>query len=221
VTDNLTITLRDRGQPWTLSEFEYKELVYAIVDQRNISLGMWLRYRTLNFIDDVLKNQYGFDREKHDLEHLRNTFGKPVRLSVQKRKTLNKKFAADNTSVHTRRRRLFKEQQGRCFYCGRICQLTNDVRAVNRFTIDHVIPRSQGGKIKRNVVGACHRCNDLKGNRDVWEFVAAELDGKVWGNITPLLAAIGRPLEITQAWVDEAQFLPTPEILTPTKETVT
>lgn len=34
-------------------------------------------------------------------------------------------------------------------------------------SIDHVTPRKKGGKNKRNLVGACKRCNSSKRDRDV------------------------------------------------------
>lgn len=50
-------------------------------------------------------------------------------------------------------------QGGLCFYCREVMQLEHA-------TIDHVIPRSKGGKNKvRNYVLACKPCNAKKGDR--------------------------------------------------------
>ncbi len=61
--------------------------------------------------------------------------------------------------VKLNRRNLFARDHGRCQYCGRrfpTCELS----------IDHVVPRSQGGATTwENVVSACVRCNVRKGGR--------------------------------------------------------
>jgi 5-methylcytosine-specific restriction endonuclease McrA len=54
------------------------------------------------------------------------------------------------------RANLFRRDRGQCQYCGSFKQLT----------IDHVIPRSKGGKTSwTNLVTACNRCNVLKGDK--------------------------------------------------------
>lgn len=54
------------------------------------------------------------------------------------------------------RANLFRRDRGQCQYCGSTKQLT----------IDHVIPRSKGGKtIWTNLVTACNRCNVFKGDK--------------------------------------------------------
>ncbi len=54
------------------------------------------------------------------------------------------------------RANLFRRDRGACQYCGSSKQLT----------IDHVIPRSKGGKTSwTNLVTACNRCNVLKGDK--------------------------------------------------------
>ena len=57
------------------------------------------------------------------------------------------------------RRNLFKRDQSRCQYCGRR-------QPSESLTIDHVIPRSQGGSTGwSNCVLACAVCNRKKGSR--------------------------------------------------------
>ena len=57
------------------------------------------------------------------------------------------------------RRNLHARDGGRCVYCGQKVSLSN-------FTIDHVLPRSLGGRTDwENVVSACMSCNNRKGNR--------------------------------------------------------
>lgn len=54
------------------------------------------------------------------------------------------------------RRNVMKRDQHECQYCG----------AHSDLTLDHVIPKSRGGKDRwENLVTACNRCNVRKGNR--------------------------------------------------------
>jgi 5-methylcytosine-specific restriction endonuclease McrA len=51
---------------------------------------------------------------------------------------------------------LFRRDRGECQYCGSRRQLT----------VDHVVPRSKGGKTSwTNLVTACNRCNVSKGDK--------------------------------------------------------
>ncbi|MEX2591819.1 MAG: HNH endonuclease [Anditalea sp.] len=51
---------------------------------------------------------------------------------------------------------IFKRDQNECQYCG----------AKKILTIDHVIPKSKGGKTNwKNLITACHQCNTQKGDR--------------------------------------------------------
>lgn len=61
--------------------------------------------------------------------------------------------------VHFSRRTLFKRDCFTCQYCG--VKPHND-----ELTIDHVIPRSQGGKTTwENCILACYKCNSKKANK--------------------------------------------------------
>lgn len=54
------------------------------------------------------------------------------------------------------RHNIFKRDQNECQYCG----------AKKALTIDHVLPKSKGGKTNwQNLITACHRCNTQKGDR--------------------------------------------------------
>ncbi|PIB36129.1 HNH endonuclease [Reichenbachiella sp. 5M10] len=56
------------------------------------------------------------------------------------------------------RQNLFKRDQNMCQYCG----VKEDL------TIDHLIPRSKGGKsVWNNLVTACQSCNSKKGDRNL------------------------------------------------------
>ncbi len=61
------------------------------------------------------------------------------------------------------RRNLHRRDGNCCQYCGR------HVRA-DEMTVDHVVPRSQGGKNSwENCVIACRRCNSVKGSQGLKE----------------------------------------------------
>lgn len=52
----------------------------------------------------------------------------------------------------------------KCFYCGEPIKWED-------FTIDHVKPRSNGGKNRKaNYVCSCRDCNNIKGNMSVEQF---------------------------------------------------
>ncbi|GMQ27135.1 HNH endonuclease [Algoriphagus sp. oki45] len=54
------------------------------------------------------------------------------------------------------RNNLFRRDNGECQYCG----------SRRHLTIDHIIPRSKGGKTSwTNLVTACNRCNVNKGDK--------------------------------------------------------
>jgi len=57
------------------------------------------------------------------------------------------------------RRNIFERDEYSCQYCGRRLPTTE-------LTLDHVVPRSLGGRSTwENIVVACVRCNDRKANR--------------------------------------------------------
>jgi 5-methylcytosine-specific restriction endonuclease McrA len=63
------------------------------------------------------------------------------------------------TRVRLNRRNLFARDGNRCQYCGRKFRTTE-------LSIDHVVPRSRGGRtLWNNVVCACMACNVRKGGR--------------------------------------------------------
>lgn len=64
-----------------------------------------------------------------------------------------------NSIQRRKRTRLYDEQKGRCWYCGKSV-------ARERATLDHIVPRSRGGTdCNANLVMACRRCNRMKGNK--------------------------------------------------------
>jgi len=61
--------------------------------------------------------------------------------------------------VRYSRRNILTRDKMKCQYCGSKC-------TTKTATMDHVVPRSRGGKTSwENVVTACHDCNNKKDNR--------------------------------------------------------
>lgn len=77
--------------------------------------------------------------------------------------------------LRRKRELLFREQRGLCFYCLKPMLLArgrDDGRVLPRqVTLDHIIPKSRGGGIVGNVVGACFTCNGERGDRDARLFM--------------------------------------------------
>lgn len=71
--------------------------------------------------------------------------------------------------------RLSESQNHRCAYCGiRFGAVIPELKITaehSALTIDHVIPKDFGGSDSlSNLVAACFRCNQRKGNGDAWKF---------------------------------------------------
>jgi 5-methylcytosine-specific restriction endonuclease McrA len=63
-----------------------------------------------------------------------------------------------HTAISFNKKNILKRDAYTCQYCGR--------NSGERMTIDHVVPKAQGGRtIWENVVSACRACNLRKGNR--------------------------------------------------------
>jgi hypothetical protein len=69
----------------------------------------------------------------------------------------------------------FRDQKGRCFYCRRPMSLTQPFKPWEgpRATREHLVPRSQGGRGGANVVAACVRCNNRRGDQPWLPFLLA------------------------------------------------
>ncbi len=70
---------------------------------------------------------------------------------------LNRYIRRPYQTVSLNRKNIVKRDRNRCQYCGKNHQ---------PMTIDHIIPKSQGGRDTwENLVCACFRCNHKKGDR--------------------------------------------------------
>ncbi len=64
-----------------------------------------------------------------------------------------------NLTLPLTRRLVYARDQYTCQYCG-------NSPGASQLTLDHVLPKSRGGqKTWENIVTACKRCNQRKGNR--------------------------------------------------------
>ena len=68
------------------------------------------------------------------------------------------------------RRKLMEEQIGFCVYC--FNKMSMKVNREDTCTREHVLARSDGGKSDRNnIVGACSKCNNEKGDQPLVIFL--------------------------------------------------
>lgn len=65
----------------------------------------------------------------------------------------------------------YYKQDGKCFWCGCDCQEEFDRHNNKSATLEHLIPRSQGGRLsEENCRMACLQCNNTRGSQDAEEF---------------------------------------------------
>lgn len=127
------------------------EIIHVETDQSGA--GRYLNYDLESWIE-VSALQREYERERHDwVRTVRFEIAVPriIRLLGYDR--------LPEQTVKLNRRNLFARDRNRCQYCGRIYP-TSDL------SIDHVLPRSQGGNDSwENLVCACIKCNARKGGR--------------------------------------------------------
>ena len=127
----------------------YRELA-EVVSCEN---GQFLSYDFDNWVE-VSAVKARFEPERHD-------WVRTVRFQVAVPRII-RLLGYDKlprTDVKLNRRNLFARDQNRCQYCGRRYP-------TGELSVDHVLPRSQGGRTTwENVVCACVRCNVRKGGR--------------------------------------------------------
>jgi 5-methylcytosine-specific restriction endonuclease McrA len=115
--------------------------------------GRYVNYDLDSWIE-VSALQHEFEPEKHDwVRTVRFEIAVPriIRLLGYDR--------LPDQTVKLNRRNLFARDRNRCQYCGRIFPTAE-------LSIDHVMPRSQGGMDTwENLVCSCIKCNARKGGR--------------------------------------------------------
>jgi 5-methylcytosine-specific restriction endonuclease McrA len=119
----------------------------------SIEDGSYLTYGIHDWMD-VAKLQKEFEPEKHTwlrLPTFEIAIPKIIRLLAYD------KFV--KPEVRLTRRNLFSRDKNKCQYCGKRFSATD-------LTLDHVVPRVQGGGNSwTNLVCACMKCNTRKGGR--------------------------------------------------------
>ena len=127
----------------------YRELAEVIAYDD----GKYLSYDFDDWVE-VSQAKQRFEPERHDwirTVHFQIAVPKIIRLLGYD------KLPA--TGVKLNRRNLFARDQNRCQYCGKRFP-------TSELSLDHVVPRSQGGTNGwENIVCACIRCNVKKGGR--------------------------------------------------------
>lgn len=118
---------------------------------------------------DDLKNSYiiqwiEYDREINgEIRHMRE-YQIPRLLYLESKVNKARKFFANNSPSITRQALIMRDNHC-CVYCGTTITLHN-------MTIDHIFPRCKGGKTEwQNIVASCKKCNSLKGNKNLNDFL--------------------------------------------------
>jgi 5-methylcytosine-specific restriction endonuclease McrA len=127
----------------------YRDLAEVV----SVEDGQYLSYDFEDWVE-VSEAKAAFEPHEHDwIRTVRFQIAVPkiIRLLVYEK--------LPRVGVKLNRRNLFARDRNRCQYCGRHF-------SSRELSIDHVIPRSQGGVTSwENVVCACMRCNVRKGGR--------------------------------------------------------
>ena len=128
-------------------------LVRNIAEVVQVQDGSYLNYDFESWCE-IAELQKQFERDRHDwVRTMRSEIAVPriIRLLGYDRLPAQ--------MVKLNRRNLFARDRNICQYCGRHF-------ATSDLSIDHVIPRTQGGQDTwENLVCACIRCNARKGGR--------------------------------------------------------
>jgi 5-methylcytosine-specific restriction endonuclease McrA len=143
---------------------------YMAIRVINVRRGLTLLYRgcaEVITIDDCQYANYDFDAwcELSQLYALEKQPGedyiKAVSFDLQVPRIirLTRYDKVPKSTVRFNRKNLFARDSHRCQYCGQ-------TRPVNQLSLDHVVPRSLGGKTTwENIVCSCMSCNSRKGGR--------------------------------------------------------
>ena len=127
----------------------YRELAEVV----SLEDGQYLSYDFDDWVE-VSAAKADFEPEEHDwIRTVRFQIAVPkiVRLLVYDK--------LPRVDVKLNRRNLFARDHNRCQYCGRRVP-------TSELSIDHLVPRAQGGKTCwENIVCACTPCNVRKGGR--------------------------------------------------------
>lgn len=127
----------------------YRELAEVV----SVEDGQFLSYDFEDWLE-VSQARAKFRPEEHDWIHTVR-----FQIAVPRIVRLLGYDKLPKAQVKFNRRNLYARDQNRCQYCGKRYTTTE-------LSLDHVVPRSQGGKTTwDNVVCACLKCNVRKGGR--------------------------------------------------------
>ncbi len=128
-------------------------LFHQLAEVIDCEEGAYSNYDFYSWLEvSELKKQ--FEPEAHDWLHT-------VRLSIAVPRVVRLLFfdRLPRQNVTLNRRNIFARDHNRCQYCGHH-------RPTSELSLDHVIPRTRGGKATwENLVCACVKCNVKKGGR--------------------------------------------------------
>jgi 5-methylcytosine-specific restriction endonuclease McrA len=142
-------------------------MAVRVVRAREAFVLLWKEIAEVVSVEDETYNTYDFSSWAEVSEYRRkfqpdaHEWIRTVRfdLAVPRVIRLLTYDRVPKTRIRLNRRNLFARDGSRCQYCGRKFK-TSDL------SIDHVVPRSRGGRTEwTNVVCACLSCNVRKGGR--------------------------------------------------------
>jgi 5-methylcytosine-specific restriction endonuclease McrA len=142
-------------------------MAVRVVPARHAFVMLWKQAAEVVSVEDETFSTYDF-ASWAELSQLRRKFQpaahewiRTVRLELAVPRVI-RLLSYDRlpkTRVRLNRRNLFARDANRCQYCGRKFR-------TSELSIDHVLPRSRGGRTTwTNVVCACLQCNVRKGGR--------------------------------------------------------
>ena len=115
-----------------------------------------------------------------------------IKLNIPDVIKLKKYIYIKHSKIPLTRKNILKRDNNICQYCG---------KNKSEVTIDHVIPKSKGGKDSWiNLVAACKRCNQKKGARTPTQ-AGMKLIREPFRPKTSVLRTIGKE-EISNLWTD-------------------
>lgn len=124
-----------------------------IAEVIDIDGAQWLTFSFADWLD-MSELRYDMERDRHDWTH---TVRLPI--AVPRIIRLLQFDRVFTPAVNMNRRNLFARDAHRCQYCAKRFN-------ASQLTLDHVVPRTQGGGDSwTNLVTACAVCNARKGGR--------------------------------------------------------
>tara|TARA_B100000212_G_C27354201_1_gene525066 strand:- start:757 stop:1290 length:534 start_codon:yes stop_codon:yes gene_type:complete len=128
------------------------------------TLKLDISYRPIEIVDAVealvlclIGKAQAIENYKNEIKSVSDSFKLPAVI------VLNRfvKYQFKIVAVH--RREIILRDNNQCQYCSK--QLSSE-----KLTLDHIIPKSKGGKNTwDNLVAACKKCNQKKGNKTLIE----------------------------------------------------